>query len=474
MSQKLLCEKSKIDESDEMRQFKKLEDAKMSILRELEYSEQQEMISKFELSELQRVHDELSVELSLLHTKNENLVSPILENLRNEISSLEGNLTGTDDALTKESKRKDELSNKINELEKIHADKAEVLASKEESLKSADSEPQRISRQVESIEKAIQSLSMEYSLLLRKKESLEKELSNQKHNFTEAEKLRKTLNEKLDVNRKTLQSREQDVLSVSNNLDVSRSKVHDFLLKKVELNGARKELETDLRRKIDQFNFAKKEYENMKRQLKKKRMIVDSIKELIPKLEDQKKDIFIDIQLQKHESEKLCKISAKLKQETDACLAHLLHKETLSIEKKSALDAMILESDKAESLIEFWVGEGKRLRKLLSLLNAQKDVKSREVARLTHKDRDAKQHVKIKELTILDLTKRCNEISNRLKEFSALYEVVKNERNKYVNMIQASNQALAEMKEKIRILTNEVLRFPRSSLKYLVTISKCR
>ncbi|CAM9167170.1 unnamed protein product, partial [Ectocarpus sp. 8 AP-2014] len=34
--------------------------------------------------------------------------------------------------------------------------------------------------------------------------------------------------------------------------------------------------------------------------------------------------------------------------------------------------------------------------------------------------------------------------------------VVKNERNKYVNLIQASHQALAEMKEKIKILHNEV------------------
>lgn len=64
--------------------------------------------------------------------------------------------------------------------------------------------------------------------------------------------------------------------------------------------------------------------------------------------------------------------------------------------------------------------------------------------------------MKMKQLVIADLTKRCNDTSNRLKEFSALYDVVKNERNKYVNLIQTSHQALAEMKEKIKILQNEV------------------
>lgn len=103
-----------------------------------------------------------------------------------------------------------------------------------------------------------------------------------------------------------------------------------------------------------------------------------------------------------------------------------------------------------------WVAESRRQHKLLAVLSAQRDIKGRDNARMTQKEKEAKQHVKIKELVILDLTKRCNEISNRLKEFSALYEVVKNERNKYVNLIQSSTQALAEMREKIRILTNEV------------------
>lgn len=109
------------------------------------------------------------------------------------------------------------------------------------------------------------------------------------------------------------------------------------------------------------------------------------------------------------------------------------------------------------------MAEEKRQSKLISVLSAQRDIKARESARVEQKQKDARQHVRMKELIILDLTKRCNELSNRLKEFSALYEVVKNERNKYVNLIQSSAQALAEMREKIRILNNEVL-FPSQSL----------
>ncbi|PIK60071.1 putative coiled-coil domain-containing protein [Apostichopus japonicus] len=44
----------------------------------------------------------------------------------------------------------------------------------------------------------------------------------------------------------------------------------------------------------------------------------------------------------------------------------------------------------------------------------------------------------------------------RLRDFAKLYDVIKNERNKCVNLIQASTQKAAEMREKIKILQNEI------------------
>ena len=120
------------------------------------------------------------------------------------------------------------------------------------------------------------------------------------------------------------------------------------------------------------------------------------------------------------------------------------------------MELTIGELDELEASVVYWLAEGKRQGKLLAVLSAQRDIKGRENSRIETKEKEGKQQVRIKELVIVDLTKRCNEISNRLKEFSALYEVVKNERNKYVNLIQSSAQALAEMREKIRILHNEV------------------
>ena len=46
--------------------------------------------------------------------------------------------------------------------------------------------------------------------------------------------------------------------------------------------------------------------------------------------------------------------------------------------------------------------------------------------------------------------------SYRLKDFAKMYDIIKNERNKIVNLIQTSTQRAAEMREKIKILQNEI------------------
>merc|ERR1719197_139840 len=70
--------------------------------------------------------------------------------------------------------------------------------------------------------------------------------------------------------------------------------------------------------------------------------------------------------------------------------------------------------------------------------------------------KETHEELKVKELVIMDLSKKHAETGARLREFSKLYDIVKADRNKYVNQISASAQALSEMKEKIKILQNEV------------------
>ena len=55
-----------------------------------------------------------------------------------------------------------------------------------------------------------------------------------------------------------------------------------------------------------------------------------------------------------------------------------------------------------------------------------------------------------------DLKKRRRDITNNIKEFDKLYEMVKEQRNAFVTLITSSRRSVAELREKLKILANEI------------------
>lgn len=92
----------------------------------------------------------------------------------------------------------------------------------------------------------------------------------------------------------------------------------------------------------------------------------------------------------------------------------------------------------------------------IKCLSSLRENMARQASMAMAQARETREDLKVKELIIIDLTKKKQETEFKLNSFIALYEEVRNARNKYVNMIQNSSQDLAEMKERIKILQNEV------------------
>ena len=92
----------------------------------------------------------------------------------------------------------------------------------------------------------------------------------------------------------------------------------------------------------------------------------------------------------------------------------------------------------------------------MKALTAMRESMARKASSALAEVRETREELKIKELLILDLTKKYQETEFKLNNYKALYEEVKSARNKYVNLIQNSSQDLAELKERIKILQNEL------------------
>jgi len=86
LSEKILLEKVRMEESEEVTRLRQMEDNRDTIQKEMELSEQRDTLAKFELTELKRSHEELKKALTNMKVENSSIVEPVLEKLRVEVN----------------------------------------------------------------------------------------------------------------------------------------------------------------------------------------------------------------------------------------------------------------------------------------------------------------------------------------------------------------------------------------------------
>lgn len=86
LSEKILLEKVRIEETEEVARLRKMEDDRDATQKEMELAEQRDTLAKFELGELKRGHEDLTKALANMKLENTSIVEPVLERLRVEVN----------------------------------------------------------------------------------------------------------------------------------------------------------------------------------------------------------------------------------------------------------------------------------------------------------------------------------------------------------------------------------------------------
>ena len=197
--------------------------------------------------------------------------------------------------------------------------------------------------------------------------------------------------------------------------------------------------------------------QRVKRELKKVTAQHDAVKALLPMSRSEVKDMEADLRLHQGAAKAKTARTKELRQEVDVFIHNFLKQEGVEAGKQETLKELLAAQEELELEQDQWHQEEALAQKQIAALRAQKTLRDRELKQVQQRHKSNIDELRMKELTLMDLTKQDGEVRNKLKQFSKLYEVVKTERNAYVNAIQSSSQALAEMKERIKILCVFVL-----------------
>merc|ERR1719388_673988 len=182
----------------------------------------------------------------------------------------------------------------------------------------------------------------------------------------------------------------------------------------------------------------------------------DNLKESLAPLEAQRKDLIKQRKQCDEEMRRQKKLLDDIQAEVDLFIGAFLKQETLEKEKKEEHETIVQSMEEMQKDLKSLKSQEQQWSNHFKFLSSQREKIARDSSTAHRLCRETWDDVQMKELEEFDLKKKLQEISQRQKEFCTMYEVVKNERNKYVAMIQSSSQNLSEMKEKLKILQNEV------------------
>ncbi|KAJ3328888.1 hypothetical protein HDU76_009092 [Blyttiomyces sp. JEL0837] len=401
------------------------------------------------------------------------------------------------------SKQKNDLSNDIDEIRKHKADMLEpqLIASTKE-LKLEISQRRN---QVESLQKDLEEKEVMYDIVLNEKERLD--IEKEKHAaalaramempqkiIKQSEVLRDaisslvienvkqtTLGQQLDQEIERLAKRKREMEETkldhaaayeqkrAENDQIEREndeifKQHEFakeqlsvqMAEKVRLDLALRNAAISMKKEHDALLRAIRDKESQLKHHRRVQITVSNIRLSVPMLKKQSEEYSTQIEMLKRELEFHKNSLADLKKEIDLGLFEFLKMEGTEKAEMEKLTAQQELNRRMEKELEEIIEKRAELARQIEALKGERELKARDLMRVQNKYRIISGDKEIKDIAISEASKRCAESISRLREFAMLYDVVKNERNKYMNQIQATNQRAAEMKEKIKILSNEI------------------
>lgn len=431
---------------------------------ELSIAQEKESMLQVEALELDRKKQTLTHDVEESIAQEEAKLKPLIEKFQTDIKQLGDDIASTGANYSKLQEQREKLLAREAQLkETMEKQNGEIYETKLEFAR-VEREPERGKKQADIVAKAHQTAQKELNGLndkLAAMKALHTELTDKSTGLsTQHDDLYKTL----ETNRAGIAQCTKYLDSITTNLELEREQYAKYQRRFQELEGLLKAAAIAMNT----------ERENLNRTLRDKEQGMKMFK----KLEQTKSDLMNDSEICRKQSEILHREEQRLdtarqqcsadledlKRDVDILINNFLKEEIAEkrcITDKEEMQRLItdMEDDvRARTLDE------QQQRRRASDLGIQREQMSRECSRTQARVQLALGQLKVKDVEVVELNKRYDDLMSRLNESMEKYGAVKRERSAKAQLIQSASQTMSETQEKIKILENELEVLRRESL----------
>eukprot|EP00039_Didymoeca_costata_P023724 m.8027 g.8027 ORF g.8027 m.8027 type:complete len:946 (+) comp3822_c0_seq1:241-3078(+) len=423
--------------------------------RELQEMKSQEELLENKLAYAKAEHEELQTELNGLKEK-EAEVDPEVEEIKATNAQIRIDISkSTEDITSLQAELEERKQERKTQQDELASTQAEIEELKVK-LQVESALPERIAKQAEhQFGHSIKSYTAQLNEATQLRDKLAKDIEENENKKSETDNEMKELNFKIEkethARDMTRRRKEHIELEVKGKMEESKTYLADM----VHTQGVFKNVKRQLKNAEDLIVRKGKERDAGLRSLKSIEAKLQHSRALVGGVEARQHELESEIKTKKLQSKDLEDSIEKAQHDVDILQRTYEGRRIMSDAEKLKMKDLKIRLNQAEKdCAEFKTKSNNLAREVRSKQHAVNQATTDSLRGAANAAR-AENEVLSKELIKDDCKKSVDALTRSLKEVESVYQVVKNERNKFVQQIANAYQRQTEMKEKVRILDNE-------------------
>ncbi|XP_073754805.1 coiled-coil domain-containing protein 146 isoform X2 [Callorhinus ursinus] len=384
---------------------------------------------------------EMEKKMRLLRESTEELRKEIMQK-KLEIKNLREDLTSKQKQLLKEQKELEEL--------------LEYQVNLKDEVVHHQTVPVQIGKEIEKTTR--KKVEME-----KKKIILEYELKELNDSLKKVEnKINSIMEEKEDVikevegKRALLEIKEREYNQLVKLLELTRENEATSLTERGILDLNLQNCLIDKQNYHDELSRKQREKERDFRNLKKTELLLKVSWDALTQTQALHQRLLLEMEAIPKDDSILSERRRELHKEVEVAKRNLAQQKILSEAESKLVEQQLAEENKLFKEQENMRELVFNLVRMTQIKIDEKEQKSKDFLKAQQKYTNIVKEIKAKDLEIRIHKKKKREIHRRLKEFAKLYDTIRNERNKFVNLLHKAHQKVNEIKEKHKMSLNEL------------------
>ncbi|XP_044101815.1 coiled-coil domain-containing protein 146 isoform X3 [Neovison vison] len=297
----------------------------------------------------------------------------------------------------------------------------------------------------------------------KKKIVLEYELKELNDSLKKVEtKINSIMEEKEDVikevesKRALLEIREREYNQLVKLLELTRENEATSLTERGILDLNLRNCLIDKQNYHDELSRKQREKERDFRNLKKTELLLKVSWDALTQTQALHQRLLLEMEAIPKDDSILSERRRELHKEVEMAKRNLAQQKILSEAESKIVEQQLAEENKLLKEQENMRELVFNLVRMTQIKIDEKEQKSKDFLKAQQKYTNIVKEIKAKDLEIRIHKKKKHEIHRRLKEFAKLYDTIRNERNKFVNLLHKAHQKVNEIKERHKMSLNEL------------------